>query len=65
MALLVALMLISSGVNATNNLLYSSSVWRIPENGVQLIVGLTILFTLALFPQWAVRAALGCLDHAH
>jgi len=60
MALLVGLMLISSGANATNNLLYSSSMWRIPENGVQLIVGLTILFTLALFPngrfvpRWAV-----------
>ncbi|HCF85378.1 MAG TPA: histidine kinase [Ktedonobacter sp.] len=61
MALLVALMLISWGVNsATTNLLYSSSIWRIPENGVQLIVGLTILFTLALFPngrfvpRWAV-----------
>jgi hypothetical protein len=52
MALLVALMLISCGVNtATANLLYSSSIWRIPENGVQLIVGVTILFTLALFPN--------------
>lgn len=61
MALLVALMLISGGViTATGDLLYSSSIWRIPENGVQLIAGLTILFTLALFPngrfvpRWAV-----------
>ena len=61
MALLVALMLISIGVNsATGDLLYSPSIWRIPENGVQIIVGLTILFTLALFPngrfvpRWAV-----------
>ncbi len=61
MALLVALMLISGGVtSATGDLLYSSSIWRIPENGAQLIVGLTILFTLALFPngrfvpRWAV-----------
>jgi hypothetical protein len=61
MALLVALMLISGGVTtATGDLLYSSSIWRIPENGVQLIVGLAILFTLALFPngrfvpRWAV-----------
>jgi hypothetical protein len=65
MALLVALMLISWGVtSATGDLLYSSSIWRIPENGVQLIFGLTILFTLALFPngrfvpRWAVWIAL-------
>ena len=65
MALLVALMLFSSGINtATANLLYSSSIWRIPENGVQLIESLAILFTLALFPNgrfvpcWAVWVAL-------
>jgi hypothetical protein len=52
MALLVALMLISWRVNnATNNLLYSSSIWQIPEGAVQLIVSLSTLFTLALFPN--------------
>ena len=52
MALLVALMLISWGVNnATNNLLFSASFWSIPENGVQLIVALSFMFTLALFPN--------------
>ena len=65
MALLVALMLISIGINsATNDLSYSSSIWRIPENGVFLIESVTILFTLALFPngrfvpRWAVWVAL-------
>ena len=53
MALLVALMLISWGVNnATNNLLFSASFWSILENGVQLIVALSFMFTLALFPNW-------------
>ncbi len=52
MALLVSLMLISFGANnATGVLLYSSSSWRIPENGVQVVNGLSILFTLALFPN--------------
>ena len=52
MALLVALMLISVGANnATDVLLYSASSWRIPENGVQLVAGLSILFVLALFPN--------------
>jgi signal transduction histidine kinase len=52
MALLVALMLISWGVNNTsNNLLYSLSIWRIPEDGVQLIASLSLMFTLALFPN--------------
>ncbi|HWZ19490.1 MAG TPA: GAF domain-containing sensor histidine kinase [Ktedonobacteraceae bacterium] len=52
MALLVALMLISWGVNnTTNNLLYTSSLWSIPENAVQLIVSLAWMFTLALFPN--------------
>jgi hypothetical protein len=52
MALLVALMLISFGVNsASGDLLYSPSIWRIPEYGVQMIAGLPLLFTLALFPN--------------
>ena len=52
MALLVALMVISWGVNVvTANLLYSSSIWRIPENGVLLLEGLTTVFTLAFFPN--------------
>lgn len=65
MALLVALMLISWGVNTTtNNLLYSSSSWSIPENAVQLIESVTWMFTLALFPngrfvpRWTVWIAL-------
>ncbi|HEY6286005.1 MAG TPA: hypothetical protein VIX20_10110, partial [Ktedonobacteraceae bacterium] len=52
MALLVALMLIGEGVNqATGDLVFSQSIWRIPENGVSLISGLALLFTLALFPN--------------
>jgi len=52
MVLLVALMLISVGAdNITNTLLYSSSLWRIPEHGLYLIVSLTILSTVALFPN--------------
>jgi hypothetical protein len=52
MVLLVALMLISAGAdNVTNTLLYSSSFWRIPENGLYLIVSLTLLYTFALFPN--------------
>jgi len=52
MALLVSIMLISLGANnATDVFLYSSSVWRIPENGVQVVNGLSILFILALFPN--------------
>jgi len=52
MVLLVALMLISVGAdNITNTLLYSSSLWRIPEHALYLIVSLTILSTVALFPN--------------
>ena len=52
LALLVALMLVSSGANSvTTILLYSSSGWRIPENAVQLVVGVSTLLTLALFPS--------------
>ena len=51
MALLVALMLISLGVNSETNLIYSSSIWRIPENGVEWIGGMSMLCTLALFPN--------------
>jgi signal transduction histidine kinase len=52
LALLVALMLISWGVNnATTNLLYGSTIWRIPENGVLLSEGLTTMCVLALFPN--------------
>jgi len=44
--------LISVGAdNLTNTLLYSSSLWRIPEHGLYLIVSLTILSTVALFPN--------------
>jgi hypothetical protein len=65
MALLVALMLISIGITSTtNDLSYSSSIWRIPVNGVLLIESLAILFTLSLFPngrfvpRWALWVAL-------
>jgi hypothetical protein len=51
MVLLVALMLISFGANfTTDTLLITSSIWRLPANGLYLI-NLSILFTFALFPN--------------
>ena len=52
MVLLVALMLIIMGVTSvTDVLLFSSSAWRIPEDGLYLLKSMALLLTLALFPN--------------
>jgi hypothetical protein len=52
MALLVALLSISTGaVGISGPLQYSSSFWVVLENAVLLIESLAILYTLALFPN--------------
>jgi hypothetical protein len=52
MALLVALLSISTGVSGiTGPLQYSSSFWVVLENAVLLIESLAILYTLSLFPN--------------
>ena len=52
MALLVALLSISTGVvGITGPLQYSFSFWVVLENAVLLIQSLAILYTLALFPN--------------
>lgn len=52
MALLVALMFVCLGaIGTTNELQLRSSNWLIPENILNLINSLAILFTLALFPN--------------
>jgi hypothetical protein len=52
MALLVALMCISTGAeNVVNPLQYHPSVWMALQNSVSLIQDMAILFTLALFPN--------------
>ncbi len=52
MALLVALMGVSTGANAiTGPLEYGSSIWVVLANAVLLIESVAILYTLALFPN--------------
>ncbi len=52
LVLLVALMLVTVGTGSiTGNLLFSSSIWQIPEQYVYPLQSLTILYTLALFPN--------------
>jgi signal transduction histidine kinase len=52
LVLLVALMLVTAGTGSiTGNLLFSSSIWQIPEQYVYPLQALTILYTLALFPN--------------
>ncbi|HLZ58633.1 MAG TPA: histidine kinase, partial [Ktedonosporobacter sp.] len=52
LVLLVALMLIITGTGAvTDTLLFSPSLWRIPENWLYAIKSLGILSTFALFPN--------------
>ncbi|HZR42658.1 MAG TPA: hypothetical protein VFB12_21230, partial [Ktedonobacteraceae bacterium] len=52
LVLLVALMLIVVGTGTTtDNLLFSSSVWQIPENYIYSVKSLIILYAFALFPN--------------
>jgi hypothetical protein len=52
MVLLVAFMLIAQGAdNLTNTLLYSTSIWRLPENSMYLLSGMSMLYVFALFPN--------------
>lgn len=52
MVLLVAFMLIAQGAdNLTNTLVYSTSIWRLPENSMYLLSGMSMLYVFALFPN--------------
>ncbi len=52
LTLLIALMLMNVGASSlATTLVFSSSIWRLPANGGYTISSLTILFTLALFPN--------------